>query len=110
MADMTREVLEANAAKSGIPDYMRDGLIAHILDGRPTGGFLTALLSNDLKETFNKADDVNQKVVYNYVFFLFNYAPRAAWGSPERVERWRKDGGYNGLIAKIEQSPWEKTL
>ncbi|MFI5222812.1 MAG: hypothetical protein ACHQX3_00985 [Nitrospirales bacterium] len=73
-----------------IPDYMWDGLVAYITEGRPTGGFLQAIFSNNLKEACSKADGENQGIIYDYVHFLFNNAPSACWGSPERVAQWRE--------------------
>lgn len=76
--------------ESRIPDYMHTGLVDYITEGNPVGGFLHAILSNDLKRACNAADDNNQKVIYDYVLFLYNFAPAACWGSPERVEQWMK--------------------
>ena len=83
-----RERLQAALEGTKIPDYMWTKLINYIVEGVPTGGFLHAILSNDLKRACNAADEANQLAIYDYVFFLHNNAPAACWGSPERVANW----------------------
>lgn len=79
-----------------LPDHCRDGLLDYIDRGTPVGGFLTALLSNNLKETFARADTVNSYRVRDYVNFLYNHAPAGCWGSRERVSEWMERGGLQG--------------
>lgn len=76
-----------------IPEYMIGGLRRYIEHGVPPGSFLTALLSNDLRGTFECADDENRKCVENYVRFLYNYGPSECWGSRARFDAWCKSGG-----------------
>ncbi len=93
---MTEQLLEKMEVE-GIPDHMRSGLKFYILKGLPPGGFLRAVLSNDLIEAFGRADHINQHCVKNYVSFLYNYAPTSCWKSPENVTQWIKVGGLEGL-------------
>ena len=72
----------------GIPDYMRGGLIRYVLHGISPGGFLSAVLSNDLREAVGRADETNQQALVHYVRFLYNYAPVGCWGSAKRFEEW----------------------
>lgn len=72
----------------GIPEHCQDALASYILEHKPTGSFLHNLLSNDLQATFSSADHINSKAVRNYVTFLYNFAPGACWGSPEKVKSW----------------------
>lgn len=83
-----------------LPDYMRGGMRRYLLQGIPPGDFLTALLSNDLRRTFERGDDVNQLAVLDYLKFLYNHAPSGAWGSADKVKAWIKGGGWEGLSAK----------
>ena len=82
--------------KYDIPDYMQDGLRRYIEKGVPPGHFLTAVLSNNLRETFARADDVNRHRVWNYLKYLYNGAPAGCWGTPDKVNQWIKVGGLNG--------------
>jgi hypothetical protein len=54
----------------------------------PTGGFLEAVLSNDLKEAVGRADDENIRVIPEIVCYCYNEIPNRCWGSPERVRAW----------------------
>jgi hypothetical protein len=54
----------------------------------PPGGFLTALLSNDLMESFARADDENADNMRQWAMFLYNYAPQGSFRSPDAVRRW----------------------
>lgn len=76
-----------------IPERMIGGLRRYIERGIPPGHFLSALLSNDLKQTLERADEVNTRAIADYVRFLYNYAPVQCWGSRERFEAWIEHGG-----------------
>lgn len=54
----------------------------------PVGGFLTALLANDLKEACGRADDNNLHNLPALVAYCYNHIPAHAWGSYERVAAW----------------------
>lgn len=74
----------------GIPNHMHEGLRSYIEHHVPPGGFLRAVLENDLKEACGAADEKNQKALYSYILFLYNHAPSACWGSPDKVAEWLK--------------------
>jgi len=76
-----------------IPDYMIGGLRRYIEQGIEPGHFLSALFSNDLRQTFEQADEVNSRAVGDYVMFLYNYAPAPCWGSRQKFEAWIARGG-----------------
>lgn len=71
-----------------IPAYMVGAAKRYILQGIPPGSFLTAVISNDLREAFARADDDNAAAMHGWVRFFFNYAPSGCWGSPERYSNW----------------------
>lgn len=58
----------------------------------PTGGFLRAVLENDLKRACYLADDDNIKVIPEIVFYCLREIPHDCWGSPEKVKDWLKNG------------------
>jgi hypothetical protein len=72
-----------------IPGYMHGGLRRWIENGIEPGGFLMAVLENDLKEAVSRADATNVQALPNYIRYLYNYAPRGCWGSPEKVAAWK---------------------
>jgi len=68
-----------------------ESLQAYIEFGRPVGSFLEAVISNDLKESVIRADDLNIHLLPKYVEWLYNnapIAPTAAWGSSEIYQTW----------------------
>ena len=81
-------VFESDVKWERIPPHMREGIRAYVTERRPIGGFLTALLSNDLTNAVMRADDANRAALVEWVGLLYNYAPSDCWGSPERVAAW----------------------
>ena len=81
---------QLDVALQMLPEHGRDTMKNYIMHGIPTGNFLSALMSNDLCETFGRADEFNRPRIYDYVFFLYNYAPSTCWGSREKVDAWIK--------------------
>ena len=54
----------------------------------PTGSFLEAVISNDLREACAQADDRNMWTLPVIVAWLYNEAPGSCWGSPAKYEEW----------------------
>lgn len=77
-----------------IPSHMRSGLANWIELGIEPGSFLLSVLKNDLRAAVLKADSVNLDCLKNYIIFLDNYAPSDCYGSPEKVQKWKKSKGY----------------
>jgi hypothetical protein len=73
---------------------------AYVERGYPIGGFLTALLANDLVQTVKRADAVNLALIPAWVDFMLGQLPAACWGSPERVRNWQATGGLEAVEAK----------
>lgn len=71
-----------------VPDYMWDAVEGYYLHGYRPGGFLTALLSNDLMGALGKADDANGARMREWCQFLYNYTPAGSYGSPEKFAAW----------------------
>lgn len=71
-----------------IPPHMMKRLRAYIEQGAPTGDFLRAVLTNDLREAVARADDTNILILPAYVRYLYNEADGRCWGSPAKVQAW----------------------
>ena len=71
-----------------IPGHMWGAVQRYFLNGIPPGHFLSAVLSNDLIEAFARADDENARAMEQWCKFLYNYAPRGSYGSPDRFRAW----------------------
>jgi len=89
LAECTIE--EARKKYPDIPDRLLKPLYGHIEHGCPTGGFLQAVLSNDLKESLGRADEESRMVLFDIVTFLYNNAPAPCWDSPEKVKVWQEE-------------------
>lgn len=84
----------------GVPEHMHHALAEYLTDGFLVGGFLSAVLTNDLKDAVGRADHININALPNYVRFLYNHAPSTAWGSVEAVDAW--------IVAMREQLEMER--
>jgi hypothetical protein len=76
-----------------LPEHMRDAMRLYIEHRVPPGGFLTAVLSNDLMEACGRADHINLERLPDFCRFLYNYAPGRCYGSPEKVKAWLERRG-----------------
>jgi len=65
-----------------------DTLKRYVEEGCPTGGFLQAVLENDLKEAFGRADEYNRDTMFHIVSLIYAELPHNSWGSRKRVESW----------------------
>ena len=67
---------------------IKDGIDRYVKDHCPPGSFLRAVLENDLKESFGRADEDNIRDMFEIVSYCYNEIPIACWGSPEKVKQW----------------------
>ena len=86
--ERTGGVFESDVKWDRIPSHMHEHIRAYVEERRPIGHFLTALLSNDLKNAALRADDENRAALADWAGFLYEYAPSNCWGSPEIVAAW----------------------
>ncbi len=76
------------------PDYRLiddDILVAinrYVIQHEPAGHFITALLKNDLKEAFGRANENNSAHMFHVVSYCYNEIPSSCWGSPMEVAKW----------------------
>lgn len=71
-----------------LPGHIREGVKRYIEKGIEPGSFLTAIICNDLKESFGRADETNRARMFDIVGFFYNEAPSRCWGSQETMNRW----------------------
>lgn len=92
---------------SSIPPRMRGGIRRYVEDGILPGGFLRAVLENNLTSAAILADRENKQNLYGYAIMLYSL-PRGCWGERETVLRWHELGGINGINrkAKGKDTPW----
>lgn len=68
--------------------YLQGGMRLYIENRIPPGGFLTAVLSNNLKEACGRADSTNKYLLFEIVQWLYNEVPSVCWGSADNVQSW----------------------
>ncbi len=85
----------------GIPGYMHSGIIGYYENGWQPGGFLSAVINNDLKEATGRADSTNIDCLKNYVMWFYDHAPSGTWGYSTAVldwiERFKKEERANAI-------------
>lgn len=72
----------------GVPADTLHSINEYVQTGQPIGGFLTAVLENNLVQSFNRADDRNIAAMFDIVSYLYNHCPMDCYGSPDKVEAW----------------------
>ena len=82
--------------------YQIDEYVKHYI---PTGGFVRAVLENNLMEAFYRADDMNASHMKDIVVYVYNKIPSTCWGSPEIVKLWletpqRMEAHKEGVLKK----------
>ena len=60
----------------------------YVSQGIPTGGFLQAVLENNLFEAFARADSENLRDLQEIIQYCYQRLPSSCWGSPENVREW----------------------
>jgi hypothetical protein len=73
---------------SGVPDHLWDGLLDYIVLHEAPGSFLSAVLSNDLRRSFERADSRSSAALASIVSWVYSMAPAKCWGSPSRFDEW----------------------
>lgn len=92
MVATTLEEIQEALLKTNIPLYMHDGIARYLVNRVAPGGFLSAVISNDLRRACEKADSTNQHLLHEYVKFFYNDAPSQSWGSEEKFNAWLNGG------------------
>jgi hypothetical protein len=88
--------IDTSSGKLDLPDILHDSLVAYIETGRPTGGFLEAVLSNDLMGAFKRADAQSCAYLEAVARWLYDKAPGDAWGDYKTVQKWIRKQGLEG--------------
>ncbi len=71
-----------------LPPFTKQQIDQYVEQRIPPGGFLYAVLANDLFEAVAKADDINIHCLNDIVKYIYNDTPSVCWGSPEAVKDW----------------------
>ena len=70
------------------PVHLLDAIHRYATDRQPVGGFLTAVLENNLREAMGRADDASRHGLFHIVQYCHWELPGNCWGSPAKVKAW----------------------
>jgi len=89
---MTVKLREDSITKAHemLPEHMVQSVLDYFQEGLHPGGFLGAVLANDLVGAFSHADDINKHRIGDFVNWLYWEAPGRpfGWGSYEAIDKW----------------------
>lgn len=94
---MTPAGLEQSMSAFAVPRHLRDGIVRYLINGTEPGGFLQAVLKNDLCMAVVRADRESRSGLAELVLWLYSEAPDKCWGSPERYHDWVAHNGQEGV-------------
>lgn len=77
-----------NFDRYDVPTHSQESLINYFVHGYEPGGFMTAVLQNNLFGAASKADHVNKQYLAQIASWIVNNAPQGSWGSEEAVRSW----------------------
>ena len=104
--------LRDKLVETGVPAHIRNGLIEYIVRRRMPGGFLTAVLENNLTQACFRADALNIHSLRPIVGFLYNYSPGVCWGSPDKVKAWVAQGlvGETNIVRAFDPEQGDRII
>ena len=78
----------------------------YVKEGIPPGGFVRAVLENDLMGSCSRADEENAAALHDICSCIYNKVPTACYGSPEKVREWLNSKGghekvFDSMLSKI---------
>lgn len=85
---------------AAIPEHERRAMENYVLHGVAPGKFLTAVISNDLRNAVGYADETNLPLLKIYVQWFYNLAPMYSHGTLASLDNWAREGGLVGRKAR----------
>lgn len=73
-----------------IPERTMTSIRKFADEHRSPGGWLIAVLSNDLVSSFAYADKENKPHLQEIIDYIYWEIPGSCWGSPDKVSEWLK--------------------
>jgi hypothetical protein len=69
-------------------DEIKESIDAYVFAGRPTGGFLEAVIDNNLREAIARADERRLHMIPAIVAYFYNECDMRCWGSAGKYKEW----------------------
>ena len=73
----------------GCPEHLRAGLTLYLTHGSRPGGFILAVLRNDLVDAIHRADGTSAAHLHAVLGTVRDGLPADAWGNKRAVDAWR---------------------
>lgn len=86
--DSAERLLRSQLVLCEVPTHLHDGLVLYLLNHVRPGSFLRAVLENDLRNAFGRADAVSARMMPEIMRFLYEFASIGAWGTEDIVTAW----------------------
>ena len=74
-----------------LPIHTCEAIENYLLYGMRPGGFVEALLANDVHRAVFNGDQVNKHCIWQITYWLVTNAPAQARGSYEQIDNWCSD-------------------
>lgn len=71
-----------------VPEHTQGALRRYVEEGYNPGGFLSAVLCNDLMGAVARADSENIRALKDICMFVHNRLPSDCWGSAANMAAW----------------------
>ena len=78
-----------------IPSHTKAALDRYVNQKYLPGGFLMAVLSNDLFGAVGRADSENLAALPDIVKYVYNHMPADSWGSVDKVYKFVETAFYD---------------
>lgn len=87
-AELVGNAIDWKHAMLHVPIRMHGGIVRWVLFGIMPGEFLQAIIRGDLFDAAGRADDENQKLLWEYAFVMHNAVPSQSKG-PNALTTWK---------------------
>lgn len=77
-----------SCADYNVPQHTQAAIVRFVEHGYMPGGFLTALLTNNLFLAVDTADRLNKAAIPEIVRWVFNNLPLGAYGTEDKMMDW----------------------
>lgn len=71
-----------------LPEDTKDSIDRYVRQGVAPGGFLEAVIENDLKGACGAADETNLPALPAIVAYFYNECPARCWGAKGAMVKW----------------------
>jgi len=71
--------------RESVPPHIRESIDNYVWHGRPTGGFVAAVLRHDLMDAVGRADQESIEALQGICQYVYNAVPSICCGSRQAV-------------------------